>query len=107
MNRPDLFLRGQSSFTDVLAEMSVSLKSIATVLSETKKRPRDDRPRDVRDDESKIDLAPLLSIAASISAFEKICAEEEHIDPEDALELLRDVKNKCLKIVTQEEFFRE
>ena len=100
MNRPDLFLtRGcGTSFTDVLADMSDSLKSIATVLSETKKRPRNNR-NDRNDEPSET----LGSIVAMISAFQKICAEEEHIDPQDALELLVDVKNKCMKIIEEKE----
>lgn len=97
MNRPDLFLTGGCgrSFTDVLADMSDSLKSIATVLSDTKKRPRNDR-----NDETSETLG---TIVAMISAFQKISAEEEHIDPDDALELLVDVKNKCMKIIEEKE----
>lgn len=102
MNRTDLFFHGNSSFTDVLAEMSGTLKFIATSLSE-KKRPRidsdeADAPRTGGEGGEGNSLETIVTL---ISAFQKICAEEEHVDAEDALALLVDVKSRCLKLMKQ------
>lgn len=39
MDRPDLFLHGRESFTDILADIRDTLRDLSTSL---KKRPRDD-----------------------------------------------------------------
>lgn len=92
MNRPDLFLHGQSSFTDILAEMSSSLKTIA---ENTKKRPRESEETPTGT-HAETHIETLTSIVVAINAFQKICSEEEAIDSQDAMELLRDIKSQIM-----------